>query len=74
MKQLERKLITYKELQAAKEHRKRVFIVSYVNTMKPAVRKEKMFQQKRNVNKFLENRKIEKVKLYIGDVIEQTRI
>lgn len=69
MKQLERKLITYKELEQYKENQKRVFIVSYVNTMKPAVRKEKMFQQKQNVNNFLENRKIEKVKLYIGDVI-----
>ncbi len=74
MKRLERKLITYEELEQYKENRKRVFIVSYVNTMNPAVRQEKMFQSKRYVKNLLNDKKIEKTKLYVGDVIEQTRV
>lgn len=74
MKRLERKLINYDEFEKLEEHRKRVFIVSYVNTMNPAVRLEKMFQSKRYVKNLLNDKKIEKTKLYVGDVIEQTRI
>lgn len=74
MKRLERKLIDYDEFEKLEENRKRVFIITYVNSMNPATRKEKLFQNKRYVRTFLNNRNIEKIKLYVGDVIEQTRI
>lgn len=66
---LQRKQIQLKELKEIEEDRQRVFIVQYINMMNPMIRPEKIFQSKKNVYDFLNQKNISNVNLFVGDVI-----
>ena len=68
-KDLKERLITLDEFHKLEENRKRRFRISYTkwNTI---IRTERIFQQKRYIYDILDDPLVEKVKLYVGDVIE----
>lgn len=66
---LQRKQIQLKDLKEIEEDRQRVFIVQYINMMNPMIRPEKIFQSKKNVYDFLNQKNISNVNLFVGDVI-----
>ena len=69
MKHLEERIISMDEFETLSENRKRIFKVSYVHNMKPHIRLEKIFQKKQYVHQLLNDPNIERVKLYVGDVV-----
>ena len=66
---LTEKRIELWELDEYPEHKNRVFRISYVE--RGDVRRlEKIFQNKRYLNQYLEDPRTTKIKLYVGDVVE----
>ncbi len=67
-KRLNEKRIELTELDTIPENRKRIFKISYTERG-GVIRYEKIFQRKRYVRQLLDDPNIEKIKLYIGDVV-----
>lgn len=72
-KALTEKRIELWELDDYSEKKNRVFRISYVERG-DVRRMEKIFQSKRYLTQYLEDPKNTKIKLYVGDVIEQDSV
>lgn len=69
-KKLEERRIELYELEKIKEKRNRVFKVTYVDHTGTR-RLEKIFQTKRYVKDYIDNPRFTKIKLYVGDVVDE---
>lgn len=70
---LKERLITLKEFEEITENRKRVFRINYC-TMGGTIRSDKWFQNKMYVNNFINNPRVNKIKIYVGDVVDEQEI
>ena len=73
MKQLKERIITLEEFETIPENRRRRFRINFC-WMDGTIRSDKIFQNKQYVREFLEDPKVSKTKLYVGDVVDEDNV